>query len=473
MWQALKARLGMQPRQASPARDAPRVEATPDHARDASRGAAGTTGHETTAASMHPAATPSMHPAATPPTQHAATPSEPSVHRASPPSAHEAATNATAIPSTIVGARRPLVDAAGALAGFEFHVAPSLIERLGRERAHPAAQAATASVLAAMRLSLAPGRVALAELPAGWLAAIGDDGDYRAGMWFVVGADADATLVARLHRLGAKVGWRAAQPPAGLAPDFLLVPAAQAMQPVGQRPRVPLLVLDAPTLEAMEALLRAPVALVACNPTAAPETAQAKVLSPQVQRLMSLLARLVRDDDHHAVVADIKADAALALRLLKYLNSAGASPGRVLISIDDAVRVLGRDALYRWCSQLLVRLGPSRPSASALQALALARARLFEQLAQDVGEAAPEHLYLLGLASLLPQLLHSTAADALAGLHLPDDARQALCDGSGPWVAYLSLARALEQSDTPAAERLAADFGGLPRVLAVSARCWG
>jgi hypothetical protein len=418
MWQALMTRLRLRPAPVSPARSAPRAVAAADLRQDVPT----------------PAAAPQ--------------------------------------PGIVVGARRPLVDTDGALAGFEFHVSPLLIQRLRREGEHPAARAVVGGVLGAMRSSLAPGRMALAELPAGWLAATTEDSDFSAGMWLISGADADAGQVDRLRRLGVRVGWRPAELPEGVKPDFLLVPAAQATHPAGGGPDVPLLVLDAPDIDTMESLLHAPVALVACNPTAASEPARVMALSPQVQRLMSLLARLVRDEDHGAVVADIKADAALALRLLQYMNSAGATPGRVLDSIDDAVRVLGRDALYRWCSQLLVRLGPSRPAASALQALALARARLCEQLAQFNGKAAPGRLYLLGLASLLPELLHSSVADALAGLQLPAEARLALCEGAGPWAPYLALARALEQADLKAAEPLAADFGGLPRVMAASARCW-
>jgi EAL and modified HD-GYP domain-containing signal transduction protein len=375
-------------------------------------------------------------------------------------------------PQTIIGARRPLVAADGSMAGFEFHVSPVLMQRLRREADHPAAHGMVSSVLGAMRLSLAPGRMALADLPAPWLAATPDDGSFAPGMWLVTGPDAGAALVGRLRGQGVRVGWRPAEVPAGMQPDFLLVPAAQALQVAAGWPGAPLLVLDAPDIDSMESLLHAPVTLVACSPRAAMEPTQAQALSPQVQRLMSLLARLVRDEDHGALVAEIKADAALALRLLQYMNSAGATPGRVLGSIDDAVMVLGRDALYRWCAQLLVRLGPSRPAAAALQALALARARFFEQLARTQGEPAPGRLYLLGLASLLPQLLRSSVADALAALQLPAEAHLALSEGTGPWASYVALVHALERPDLEAARPLAVDFGGLPSVMAASARSW-
>lgn len=373
---------------------------------------------------------------------------------------------------SVVGARRPLVAPDGALAGFEFHVSPVLLQRLRRQSDHPAVRGVVSGVLAAMRLSLVPGRVALAELPAAWLAAASDDKLFMPGMCLLTSADADAATVQRLRRLGVKLGWRPADLPPGLQADFLLVPAHQVAQPPADWPPAPWVVLDAPDVDAMESMLHKPVLLAACTPSAAPQGSQAQTLSPQVQRLMGLLARLVRDEDQHALVAEIKADAALALRLLQHMNSAGASPGRELASIDEAVMVLGRDALYRWCAQLLVRLGPSRPAAAGLQALALARAKLFEHLATVQGLPAPGRLYLLGLASLLPQLLRSTVADAMTALQLPAEARQALSEGTGPWASYLALVRALERPDLEAARPLAAPFGGLPKVLAASARCW-
>lgn len=372
---------------------------------------------------------------------------------------------------SVVGARRPLVATDGSLAGFEFHVSPVLLERLRRQEDQIAARALTSGVLAAMRLSLAPGRIAFAELPARWLAAVADDAAFAPGMMLLTSRDADAALAARLRQLKVSLGWRPAEVPAGLKPDFLLATAAQS-QGFPAWPGVPLVLLDAPDVDAMEALLCPPVTLAACRAAAHAEPANAQSLSPQVQRLMSLLARLVRDDDHTALVAEIKADASLALRLLQHMNSAGATPGRTLDSIDDAVLVLGRVALYRWCSHMLVRMGPTRPAAAALQALALSRARLFEQLARRAGDPAPGRFYLLGLASLLPQLLRSSAADALTALQLPAEALQALLHFTGPWADYIALAQALEQPDMEAARPLATRFGGLPLVLEDVSRSW-
>ena len=171
-------------------------------------------------------------------------------------------------------------------------------------------------------------------------------------------------------------------------------------------------------------------------------------------------------------MAEIKADAALSVRLLQYLNSPGLSRGHALASIEQAVAVLGRDALYHWASGLLVRMAPARRAAGGLQALALSRARLAEALAVAGHEPSPGALYLLGLASVLPLLMQTSLAETLRMLHLPDDAKAALLLRQGPWAKYLDVIDAIEASDASALDRAAVPLGGTAAVLAISAQTW-
>src|SRR5450755_3817506 len=392
-----------------------------------------------------------------------------------------------------LGARRPLVSASGLLAGFEFGASAAILGRLRPGSGDAAIRACVTNVLGAMRLCLNQKMIALAELPAGSLARIESDGDFRPGMHIILGADtmvgdsaAMSALLVRLRRLGVALGWSVAGPsdmpvPPG-QPDFAVVRQGEGAgadawrrsidAAAAERPGVPLLLLDIDGVDLMESLLRPPVEWAACAVGSNIAAARVNALAPQAQRLLQLLNRLVRDDDNALLVADIKADANLALRLLQYLNSAGATPGRELDSIDQAVLVLGRDALYRWVAQMLVRLSPQRPAAEALRALALARARLLEMLARDVGEASPGSFFLLGLASMLPLLLQCSVEDATASLQLPPPAMEALRLGTGPWNGYLSLALALERYDMATTEQLAQPFGGLEVVLCHSTQAW-
>jgi len=394
-----------------------------------------------------------------------------------------------AAPLAGAGARRPLVSAQGRLAGFEFQVGAAMLNRLQGA----AASAYTTNLLGAMRLCCQQGLGALAELPASWLAQGAQDRDLARGMHLLLRADAlfddaDATcaLISRLRRAGVLVGWSPrstpAVPRAAGRPDFMPLPAPatpdavawqQAVDAAAERwPDMPLLLLELPAVDVMESLLAPPILWAACTIGGCSEPARAQALPPQAQRALRLLNRLLHDEDHAAVVDDIKADAALSLRLLQYMNSAGALPGRELDSIEQAVMLLGRDALYRWVAQMLVRMSPPRPAAHALQATALARARLFELLARASQAPSPGALYLLGLATMLPLLMQCGIDEAADAMHLAPAAVQALRRQGGPWQPYIGLLQALEAGDMPATEAASAAFGGHERVLACWTEAW-
>ena len=379
-----------------------------------------------------------------------------------------------------VGARRALVDLRGEVVGYEFSVGSALVERL-QQRPNPAAlNAHGQALLASMRCCTQQGLMAYAELPIPWLTAL----EARAcegvflGLTPSGGEDFNQVLAAVLpawRAAGARVGWQVDPDDMGdgLLPDFTL--SLSARRPdvgsphMANRPWVaPLL----PDLDSLDAALVAGALWAGCATPVGVEPRHTKALPAQTQRLMQLLNRLIRDDDTVQVVDDIKRDAALCARLLQHLNSAAVSANRGLDSIEQAVSVLGRNALYAWVAALLVRQGPVRPAAGALQALALARARLLESLARAAGERSPGSLYVVGLASLLPQLLQASLADVLGSLGLPPQAELALRSRSGEWGHYLNLADALEAPDLAAVQRLSNNTGGLEATMALSARAW-
>ncbi|HSW06626.1 HDOD domain-containing protein [Aquabacterium sp.] len=392
-------------------------------------------------------------------------------------------------PSAVpIGARRPLVSTQGGIAGFEFHLGEATLRRL-RSRGDPAAATACASsLLGAMRLCAQNGQAAYGELPASWLTRGSTADPLISGMHLALVDDddkADAAVLAQRIALwrgaGAAIGWAQGTAPrfaTGLRPDFhtlqarALEPAALLQALRSGAPGVSLIALDLPGIDALEAALAAGVRLACCHIDAGVEPPEARPLTPQTQRLLALMTQLTRDAETPALVAAIKADVSLSYRLLRQLNSASVSPAGELGSIEQAVALLGRNELYRWVSVLLVQQAPARPASAALQAMALARARFFELLAEAQGEARPGALFTLGLASMLPQLLRTRLPDALASLQLHPQAEQALLERQGPWCAYLALAEVLDESDLEEATPLAQAFGGLPAVMAHSARAW-
>ncbi|MBI5256771.1 MAG: HDOD domain-containing protein [Burkholderiales bacterium] len=393
-----------------------------------------------------------------------------------------AATPAAPTGEVPVGARRPLVSAHGGIAGFEFHLGDGTLRRLHSRSDPSAATACTTSLLGAMRLCAQGGQVAYCELPAAWLLRATGPDSLVPGMYLALADDerlSDLDLLAerigQWRASGALIGWRQGGLPAlgaRVSPDFLTLPGCTGPTAPPARPSVPRLALDLPGIDAVEAALAAGARLACCSLANAPEPAEARPLTPQTHRLLTLMNELARDGDTAAVVNAIKSDVSLSYRLLRQLNSAAVSPSGELGSIEQAVALLGRNELYRWVSVMLVRQAPPRPASPALQAMALARARLFELLGEAAGEPQPGALFTMGLASMLPLLLQARMPDALASLQLHPLASQALLERQGPWCAYLTLTEVLDEGDLEEADSLAQPFGGLPALMAMSARAW-
>lgn len=390
-----------------------------------------------------------------------------------------------------LGARRPLISAQGRIAGFEFQIGEAVQRRLLERGDLAAAGACTSSLLAAMRLCAQAGRRAYGELPAQWLLRAPGIDTLGQGVWLALvalhevapGSAAAAELADAIdsaRRSGARIGWALDAPaPAGIAADFHTLHTQRHDDPAhwlqalrGAPSGVPIVALDLPGIDALEAALRAGVQLACCSVEAGAEAPEARPLTPATQRLLQLMNQLAQDAETPRLVAAIKADVSLSYRLLRQLNSAAVGGGAELGSIEQAVALLGRNELYRWVSVLLVRQAPQRPASPALQSMALARARLFELLAEAQGEPQPGALFTLGLASMLPLLLQTRLPDALAALQLHPLAEAALLEREGPWVAYLQLAEVLDESDLAEAAPLAEAFGGLPAVMSTSARAW-
>lgn len=390
-----------------------------------------------------------------------------------------------------VGAYRPLISGRGEIAGFEFRIADAALQRLAGRADPMAARAGASSLLAAMRLCAKAGQVAYAEIPLAWVGLI-EGGEWLPGMHAALVAvdEADSADAGLIHHAlaawragGAAIGWASAGAPPALAaeaPDFLLLPRdddptvlmAALRRCREAHPGIALLAPHLPNLAVLEATLQAGITYAACRTDGQVDPREARALPPQARHLLALMSRLARDADTAEVVAAVKADVGLSYRLLRQLNSAAVAPGVELGSIEQAVAMLGRNELYRWVTVLLVRQGPQRPAAPALQAMALARARFFELLAEARGDTPAGALFTLGLASLLPRLLQASMDETLAGLQLHPQAEAALMERQGPWDAYLVLAEVLEEGDLVEAAALAGTFGGLAAVMTLSARAW-
>jgi len=160
-------------------------------------------------------------------------------------------------------------------------------------------------------------------------------------------------------------------------------------------------------------------------------------------RLMGLLRRDAENDDIRDVVRE---DVGLLYKLFRLINYAGNGLTREVRSINDALFMIGRNPLLKWCAMLLFtsqQQGENDFFVTNLLERALTRAEFLEKLAQN--DEDKEQLYMLGMFLQLDQLLGVQMEEAIAELALPAAVSSALLDGSGHLVGHIAILGSLEQ----------------------------
>lgn len=145
------------------------------------------------------------------------------------------------------------------------------------------------------------------------------------------------------------------------------------------------------------------------------------------------------------------------------VNSA-AIGGRGIESIRHAVRIVGRDMLYRWMGMLLLS-STVQQTGAAWEAVdvAVQRARLCEHIAVSRGKEAEEGpLFMVGLFSLLDTIVQVPMEEILAHLSVSAEIRDALLTHEGPYAPPLKLVEAYERGEWDEISRISPAAGVSP-----------
>ncbi|HYD52168.1 MAG TPA: hypothetical protein VEA99_06060, partial [Gemmatimonadaceae bacterium] len=119
-----------------------------------------------------------------------------------------------------------------------------------------------------------------------------------------------------------------------------------------------------------------------------------------------------------------------------------------------------------WLSLLLLTEVGTDDRSVELARVATGRARLCELLAAESGvPRAGESLYLVGLLSLVDEMLEVPTDQAVQLLQLASDVREALLQRAGFYGEVLAMVEAFEQGDWATVETLAPSVGVAPSRL--------
>lgn len=179
-----------------------------------------------------------------------------------------------------------------------------------------------------------------------------------------------------------------------------------------------------------------------------PVTSTSGELSPIKINAMHLLAEINDEDFELDRIAEtVERDPYLSVSLLRYLNSTASGLSRQVESIQQAVAILGQNAVRRWAAVALsTTLGQDRPS--EITKLALVRAKFAEDIATTFHLGVfQSSLFMAGLFSLLDVMLEKPMEEAIKEVAVGKLVRVALLEKQGPLAPVMELIYAYERAD--------------------------
>jgi len=196
-------------------------------------------------------------------------------------------------------------------------------------------------------------------------------------------------------------------------------------------------------------------------------------LQPESVMIVRLMHMIQRNENVRSIESALKRDVALTYRLLRHINSPAIGVGVEIHSLRHAVAMLGYAPLFRWLSVLLAT--SNRASAPFMTKKAITRGRFVELMGQGMlpaGEA--DNLFVVGMFSLIDQLLGVPMQEVLAKVQLSGAVQQAILAREGVYAPFLALAEACETDGAQAARLSEALFVSSSQVNAahLAALAW-
>jgi EAL and modified HD-GYP domain-containing signal transduction protein len=202
----------------------------------------------------------------------------------------------------------------------------------------------------------------------------------------------------------------------------------------------------------------------------APRTERGLTAGSAALNRLRTAAALADADDVDAIEHAVRLDPALALRLLRFINSAAFSLRSEVRSVRHAAALLGPLRVRQWSALVLLADGGGG-EVPIPATTGLARARTCEAIGTRLGMPDRDAYFLVGLLSVADALLDAPLPDVLAQLPLADDLQAALLRRAGGKGRALAMAEACERGAWDEAAIPGLDAGALA-ALHVEALRW-
>jgi c-di-GMP-related signal transduction protein len=174
----------------------------------------------------------------------------------------------------------------------------------------------------------------------------------------------------------------------------------------------------------------------------------AEPVSDSQIRLMQLAKDLKSDREINTIEEPFKNSPKLTYGLLQLINSAFFAVSVKVVSIRQAITLLGYESLLKWVTLLLFTVDHGNNQSNPLIEKAIIRGRVMESLAKDAGRKADaDSAFITGMLSLFTVLFDITLIHLATEMNLGEEIQAALLSREGFLGILLRVAEQAERQE--------------------------
>lgn len=176
-----------------------------------------------------------------------------------------------------------------------------------------------------------------------------------------------------------------------------------------------------------------------------PKGSRAPATPVDLQTVVELIRQVDAEEPAEKLENTLKRDPSLGFKVLRYINSPAFGLSVEVSSFRHALMLLGYERLKRWLA-LLLATASKEPNMRAAMFASVRRGLLMEELGRNTGGDAEMRgeLFICGVFSLLDRLFQQPLGELLRTIPVPHLVYETLVDGTGPFVPYFNLVKAIE-----------------------------
>ena len=188
---------------------------------------------------------------------------------------------------------------------------------------------------------------------------------------------------------------------------------------------------------------------------AKPQILKQQKIDPHYRSVIQAYNLLISNADVEEIAGCLEQHSALALQLLRYVNSAAFSLKRDIKSIKEVIVLLGRHNVAQWLMMIIYAQSMGEKAGNSTLAL-LAKSRMelmrrtWELIHPNASKSELDEAYFVGTLSLLDVVMHAPLAEILEEFNISQEVRDAILKGSGKYGRTFLFVKSIEECNQPA-----------------------